>query len=166
VNHPRADLTAFLDGALPEARAAEVREHLSSCPACREEEARLRGAVAVLASLPPAPEPSPFLATRLEARLREERERAPAGLLAQLSGALAAALGRRRLLALAGGLAGLLAAVGVPLRSWLDTRAMVKDLDLLQDYETASALDVDSPEDAELVAHLDQLERGQGGGRP
>ncbi len=40
---------------------------------------------------------------------------------------------------------------------------MVKDLDLLQDYETASALDVDTPEDAHLVAHLDQLERGQEG---
>ncbi len=77
MNHPRDDLTAYLDGALPPARADEVRAHLAGCPACREEEARLRSAVALLSSLPPAPELPPFFATRLEARLREERERAP-----------------------------------------------------------------------------------------
>jgi len=39
---------------------------------------------------------------------------------------------------------------------------MVRDLDLLQDYETASALGVDSPEDALIVAQLDRLEPGEG----
>ncbi len=73
--HPGEDLTALLDGALAPDRAAEVQEHLARCPACREESARLRAGVAALSALPPAPDLPAFFATRLEARLREERER-------------------------------------------------------------------------------------------
>lgn len=153
MKHVREDLTALLDGALAPARADEVRAHLARCPACREEEARLRGAVAALSALPPPPELPPFFTARLEARLREERAR-PRGLARWLAG-----LPHPRLL-----LAGTAAAVAVavaapPLRGWLDTRDMVKDLDLLQDYETASAVGVDTPEDALIVAQLDALER-------
>jgi anti-sigma factor RsiW len=162
VSHPRADLTAFLDGALPPARAEEVRAHLAGCPACREEEARLRGAVALLSSLPPAPELPPFFATRLEARLREERERAAGGPLPRWLAALAGPRPRRRALALAGGLLAALLLAAIPLRSWLDTRAMVRDLDLLEDYETARAVGVDSAEDVLIVAQLDELERAEG----
>ena len=160
MTHPREDLTALIDGALPATRAAEVRAHLDSCPACRGEEERLRGALAALSALPPPPELPPFFATRLEARLREERARprTPAALRWLLG------IPRPRLMALAGGLAAVAIAVAVPAHSYLETRAMVRDLDLLQDYETASALDVDTPEDAQLVAHLDQLLPS--GGRP
>ncbi len=37
----RARLSAFVDGELPPGEAAEVREHLASCPSCRAEEAEL-----------------------------------------------------------------------------------------------------------------------------
>lgn len=162
MNHPRTDLTAYLDGALPPAQADEVRAHLAACPACHEEEARLRSAVALLSSLPPAPALPPFFATRLEARLREERERAAGGRLSRWLAALGGPRPQRRALALAGGLAALLLVAGVPLRSWLDTRAMVRDLDLLQDYQAARALGVDSAEDVLIVAQLDELERAEG----
>ena len=160
MTHPREDLTALIDGALPAARAAEVRAHLDSCPACREEEARLHQALSALAALPPPPELPPFFATRLEARLREERARprTPLALRWILE------IPRPRLMAIGGGVAAVAIAVAVPARSYLETRAMVRDLDLLQDYEIASALDVDTPEDAQLVAHLDQLLPS--GGRP
>jgi len=160
MTHPSADLTALIDGALPSARASRVRAHLGTCPACRQEEERLRGALAALAALPPPPELPPFFATRLEARLREERARprTPRALRWLLD------IPRPRLVAVAGALAAVAIAVAVPAHSYLETRAMVRDLDLLQDYETASALDVDTPEDAQLVAHLDQLLPG--GGRP
>src|SRR5512147_3322753 len=126
--HPRQDLSAFLDGALAPGPAAEVRDHLAHCPSCREEEARLRGAIAALASLPPAPDIPPFFATRLEARLREERGRSRRpGLLGWLGG-LAASFPRPRLAVVA---AAVVLVGGVALRSWLDTRAMVRDLDLL-----------------------------------
>jgi len=162
MNHPREDLTALLDGALPASRVSEVREHLARCPSCREEAEGLRAAMATLAALPPAPELPPFFATRLEARLREERAGRPALSTASLLSRLGTAIPYPRLFALAAGAAALSLAVGIPVRSWLDTRAMVRDLDLLQDYETASALGVDSPEDALIVAQLDRLEPGEG----
>lgn len=161
-HHPREDLTALLDGALSPARAAEVRAHLAGCPACREQEARLRAAVAALAALPPPPALPPFLATRLEARLREERARSRVAPLVRWLAGLGAAVPHPRLVALAGGVAALALAVGIPVHSWLETRAMVKDLELLQDYETASAVGVDTPEDALIIAQLDQLQRGEG----
>jgi anti-sigma factor RsiW len=164
--HPRGDLTALLDGALAAGRAAEVQEHLSRCPSCREEEARLRGAVAALGALPPAPDLPPFFGARLDARLREEHERARRPRLPRWLVGVAGAIPHPRL-ALAGGVAAVAAAAvvaGVAVHSVRerDTRAMLRDLDLLQDYETASAVGVDTPEDAVIVAQLDQLEREEG----
>jgi anti-sigma factor RsiW len=161
VKHLRDDLTALIDGALAPGRAAEVREHLAGCPSCREQEVRLRGALTALAALPPAPDLPPFFATRLEVRLREEQAR-PRGL--SLLGRLLSlgAVPRWRLVAISGSVAAAVIAVGLPLRIWLDTRAMVKELDLLQDYETASAVGVDTPEDAMIVAQLDELQRKEG----
>ncbi len=157
--HPLEDLTALLDGALAPDQAARVRDHLAGCAACRAQEARLRGAVAALSALPPAPDLPPFFGARLEARLREERSR-PRG-LRWLAG-LAAAIPHPRLVAMAGGAVAAALVAGVLVSSWRDTRAMVKDLDLLQDYETASALGVDTPEDALIVAQLDRLEPEEG----
>jgi len=158
--HALEDLTAFLDGALAAGRAAEVRDHLARCAGCRREEARLRRAIATLTGLPPAPELPPRLALRLEARLRQERERRPR-LLRWLAGP-GASIPRPRL-ALAGAAALVVAAAavgaGVAVRAGQRDRAIAGDLDLLQDYETASAVGVDTPEDALIVAQLDQLER-------
>jgi anti-sigma factor RsiW len=160
--HPREDLTALVDGALAPARAAEVREHLTRCRECRGEEARLRGAVAALASLPPAPDLPPFFATRLEARLREERVRPRGPRVLRWLADLAAGVPHPRLVTAVAGAAAAAVVGGFLLRGWLDTRNMVKDLDLLQDYETASAVGVDTPEDALIVAQLDRLEPAEG----
>jgi len=160
--HPLEDLTALLDGALPSDRAAEVERHLAACAACRADERRLRGAVAALASLPPPPDLPPFFGARLEARLREERERGRRPALGRRLSGLAAAIPHPRLLAVAGAAAAAALVAGMALRSWLDTRAMVRNLDLLQDYETVSAVGVDTPEDARIVAQLDQLEPEEG----
>lgn len=160
--HPLEDLTAFLDGALAPDAAARVREHLAGCAACRAQEAHLRGAVAALSALPPAPELPAFFGARLEARLREERSRSRTPGPVRWLGGLAAAIPHPRLVAVAGGVAAAALVAGVLVSSWRDTRAMVKDLDLLQDYETASALGVDTPEDALIVAQLDQLEPEEG----
>jgi anti-sigma factor RsiW len=149
MTHPREDLTALLDGALAPERATAVEAHLDACPSCRAEVERLRAGLAALAALPPAPEPPPFFAARLEARLREERAR-PRG--------LARWLPRPRVLAWSGAAAAAaLAVAAIPVRSYLETRAMVRNLELLEDWDTASAVGVDSPEDAEIVAQLDQL---------
>ncbi len=160
--HPRQDLTALLDGALAPDRAAEVREHLARCASCREEQARLQGAVAALASLQPPPDLPPFFATRLEARLREERARGARARLVRWLAGLGRALPHPRLALAAGAAVAVAVTTVVLMHSWLDTREMVKNLDLLQDYETASAVGVDSPEDALIVAQLDQLEREEG----
>lgn len=159
--HPRVDLTALLDGALAPDRAAEVREHLARCAPCREEEARLQAAVAALGSLPPAPDLPPFFATRLEARLDEERARAGNPRLFRWLAGLGQAIPHPRLVALAGATA-IALGLSFPVRTYLETRALVKELDLLQDYEAASVVGVDTPEDALIVAQLDQLEREEG----
>jgi len=160
--HPREDLTALLDGALAPDRAAEVREHLARCASCCEQEARLRGAVAALSSLPPAPDLPPFFGARLEARLREERDRAARPRLVGWLAGLGQAIPHPRIVLVAGAVAAAAVAASFPVRAYLETRDMVKDLELLQDYETASAVGVDTPEDALIVAQLDQLEPEEG----
>lgn len=163
MSHPRDDLTALLDGALPPARAAAVEAHLAGCPECRAEVERQRGALAALAALPSAPALPPFFSARLEARLREERAR-PRGLRAVLA-AIGARAGRRRAIAWAGAAAALAVIAGLPAGLWLrdraEMRAMVEELELLQDFEAASAVAVDTPEDLMIVARLEELERGE-----
>lgn len=152
--HPEGDLTAYLDGALPAARAEEIRRHLDGCADCRYALARLRSAVALLGKLPAAPAPSPAFAARLEARLAPERERrrgwssrllAWRWRIAIPAGALAAAA------------AALIAVVSVRDGRARD-RAIAEHLELLSDYEAVAALDaVETPEDAAVVAHLQEL---------
>lgn len=150
MTHPIDELTALLDGALPEPRRAEVARHLAGCAPCRAERDRLRAALDVLARLPVAPEPSPTFEARLSARLA--RERRP-GLLARL-GAL-----RWRLFGPAAALgACAMVAVGVVRHQRAQERELAAHLDLLLDYEVvASVGDVESADDADLVAHLDEL---------
>jgi predicted anti-sigma-YlaC factor YlaD len=58
----------------------EVDRHLAECPRCRETLEALRATMSVLDEWQ-APEPSPYWEVRMQARLREERQRASAGWL-------------------------------------------------------------------------------------
>ncbi len=64
----------------PATAPAEVRTHVEGCDRCRSELDALRATMALLESWE-APEPSPYFLTRLEARLREERETGSSGWL-------------------------------------------------------------------------------------
>jgi hypothetical protein len=73
----------------PETVPAKVREHVAECSACRAQVAELRATMNLLDEWK-APEPSPYFMTRMQARMREEREAAPAGWLARKFSALRA----------------------------------------------------------------------------
>ena len=78
------DRCAAMDGALtdllidPNAASATVRTHVAECGHCRGELAELQATMALLDSWKAA-EPNPFFLTRLNARIEEERQAAPAG---------------------------------------------------------------------------------------
>lgn len=57
---------------------AKVQEHLAECAHCQGELEQLKATMNLLDAWE-APEPSPYFLTRLGARMREEREAAPAG---------------------------------------------------------------------------------------
>lgn len=65
----------------PASASAKVHEHIAECEECRKELQELRATMGLLDAWQ-APEPNPYFMTRLEARLREEREAEPAGWLA------------------------------------------------------------------------------------
>jgi len=157
MTHPLDDLTALLDGALPAPRRAEVERHLSGCATCRAERDRLAGAVTLLGALPPPPEPSPWFTARLEARLAAE---APAerGLLATL------AAWRWRLALPTAALAAAAAMTVIAVRQQrADEEALAMNLDLLENYEVVASLgDVETEEDAAVVAALDELAPREG----
>lgn len=71
-------LSAFLDGALPEAEADALRAELEASPALRERLAELAAVDEALRALP-GPEASPALRERLRARLDEETPAASRG---------------------------------------------------------------------------------------
>jgi hypothetical protein len=73
----------------PEAVPAKVREHVDECQGCGKELDELKSTMALLDTWE-SPEPSPYFMTRLEARLREERQSAPAGWLGRKLAALRA----------------------------------------------------------------------------
>jgi len=61
----------------PESVPAKVQSHVESCEHCQGELAELRSTMALMDAWK-APEPSPYFLSRLDARMREEREAAPA----------------------------------------------------------------------------------------
>ena len=61
---------------------AKVQTHVAACESCKTELAELKATMALLDEWK-APEPNPFFVTRMNARMREEREAAPAGWLAR-----------------------------------------------------------------------------------
>ena len=67
----------------PASVSDKVQTHLDGCDRCRQELDELRATMNLLDTWK-TPEPNPYFLTRLEARLREEREAAPAGWLAGL----------------------------------------------------------------------------------
>lgn len=72
----------------PASVPAEVRDHVAKCEGCRTELKELQAAMGVMDAWA-APEPSPYFLTRLNARMREEREQAAGGWLARLKAGLA-----------------------------------------------------------------------------
>jgi anti-sigma factor RsiW len=161
--HPVDDLTALVDGALPPARAAEVRAHLETCAACRAEQERLAAAAAAFRRLPPAPAPSPLFSAQLAARLaREPKPRRPWA--ARLAAWVEPSSLRWKLAApaAAAALAGGVVFAAVRMQRAEET-AVAEHLDLLLDYEeVASVGDVASPEDAAVIAQLDELAPPEG----
>ncbi len=67
----------------PESAPATVAAHVKECDGCRRELEELRATMALM-DVWEGPEPSPYFASRLNARFREEREAAPAGWLERL----------------------------------------------------------------------------------
>jgi len=57
----------------PEAAPAKVKTHVAECASCRTELEELRATMGLMDAWT-APEPSPYFMTRLNARMREERE--------------------------------------------------------------------------------------------
>jgi anti-sigma-K factor RskA len=64
------DVAVYALGALPPAQAQQVRDHLQTCEACRNEYAALAPAVAAIAASAPAPEPSALLKGRVMRAVR------------------------------------------------------------------------------------------------
>ena len=153
MNHVLDDLTAYLDGALGARERAQVEAHLEACDSCRASRDRLTGALSVLARVPHAAAPSDAFErgfyARLEAQRRGRPERprlrdwltwrwaAPALTTAAVAAMLVVTTSRQR----------------------AHERALAEHLDLLENYEVVASVGaVETPEDAEVVAHLDQLE--------
>jgi anti-sigma factor RsiW len=85
-------LSAYTDGELPEEEAAEIREHLTVCEACREELSRLESVSAALEALE-GTEPDPYFASRLKRAAAEGRSRGwPGRVFVPAAAAAAAAL--------------------------------------------------------------------------
>jgi len=62
----------------PDRAPAKVRAHVDACERCRAELAELRATMALLDTWK-GPEPSPYFVSRLDARMREQREAEPIG---------------------------------------------------------------------------------------
>jgi hypothetical protein len=71
-----------------DAAPLKVREHVAQCAPCRDELAEFKATMALLDTWE-GPEPSPYFMTRLNARMRDERQAAPAGWYARLRARLA-----------------------------------------------------------------------------
>lgn len=151
MSHVSEDLTALLDGALSPGRRSEVEAHLQGCAGCRAERDRLERALGLISMLPPAPEPASDFGRRFWARLEAEpRRRELFPLLA----------GRWRWIAPLAGAAAMAAVLAVGgIRERSAQRQMAAHLELLEEYELAASLGaVESAEDVEVVAHLDELQ--------
>ncbi len=156
MKHVESDLTAYLDGALEPVRRAEVEAHLTGCPACRNERDRLAAVLQIVSKLPAPPDPSPGFARAFWARLDAEPPRRR-GLFALL---------RSGRWAVVTPLAGAVAAAAVVLvvreGQLRREREIAAHLDLFENYELVASIGaVQTAEDADLVAHLDEIGEGR-----
>ena len=71
----------------PESAPVAVRDHVAACDGCRSELEELRATMTALDAWE-APAPNPYFMTRFEARLREEKQKAPASWLERLKARL------------------------------------------------------------------------------
>ena len=135
-NDVRENLIELLTDGLAD---PQVTAHVRQCSACAEELASMRKTMALLDEWE-APEPSPYFLTRLRAHVKEEREKAPAGMFGWI---------RRPMLAAA--LATVLAAGGVIYRLTVappppdngavaDIESLDKNHDLLIDTDLVNEL--------------------------
>jgi anti-sigma factor RsiW len=155
------ELTAYLDGELAPAEAAAVRAHLAGCERCRATEALLRRTVATLRSLPNF-EPSRAFRRQVLGQV----EAAPLPFRSRLAAAFRPAL-------VVPSAAGLLAASVVAVLLWGPGPAALPPelgdgvaLGVALHYDVVADADydllgLDSPDDLEVVEHLQELE-----GRP
>ena len=72
----------------PEAAPAKVKTHVAECESCRKQLEELRATMALMDTWT-TPEPSPYFMTRMNARMREEREAPPQGWLQRLRARIA-----------------------------------------------------------------------------
>lgn len=153
--HVGDDLTALLDGALPEERRAEVEAHLAGCAACRALRSDLARTLSVLQALPAPPPPAAGFEQRFYARLARERPRRASFLDRFLDHPL------RWLVPATGLAAALLVGAWVNRAHERSDLEMARHLDLLENYVEVASLDVvQTPEDVDVVLHLDELSRG------
>ena len=75
----------------PETASAKARTHVEECKSCQAELDELKATMALLDTWQ-SPEPSPYFMTRLQARMRDERQTAPAGWLRRKIAAMRAGL--------------------------------------------------------------------------
>jgi hypothetical protein len=72
----------------PDAAPAKVKTHVAECVSCQKDLAELGATMAIMDAWT-APEPNPYFLTRLDARMREERQAPPQGWLEGLRARLA-----------------------------------------------------------------------------
>ncbi len=85
LQHPHADLSAYVDRALPAAEQAAVEAHVHGCVACQARVADLRAVAALVRALP-----DPVPARRLVPRLAPPRWLAPMRTLASIASGVSA----------------------------------------------------------------------------
>lgn len=138
----------------PAVASPAAREHVAACADCAKELHALQATMLAMDAWE-APEPSPYFDTRMQARLREERDNPPAGLWERMRARLLYG-SNLHLRPVAAAAFALLLMVGGGTAAWVehDTRpvvpqesATVRDLQLLdgnaQVYQQLNSLDAD-----------------------
>jgi anti-sigma factor RsiW len=135
-----ADLSAWIDGELPDARAAEVAAHVAACAICTAEVGALRRADAALRAIP-------------------LRELAPGALAEVLRRADRATPRVARIRVLRWVAAPVAAAAGLALYLALRPDPLDAELADASPEDLAVAIDLDTAEDLEVIANLELLEK-------
>jgi anti-sigma factor RsiW len=135
------DLAAGLTAATP-----EVQDHLETCVGCKAKLGEFRQTMALLDEWQ-VPEPSPYFDTRLQARLREEAAKQPAGWLhwirrPALAGALALVVVLGVSVLERGGDPGVAAVTAAPGTAVGDLQALDKNDDLYSNFDVLDDLAV------------------------